>query len=58
MTVVTYINPAVAILLGVLLLNEQLTIGMIIGFPLIVLGSILATSQSVSIEKPLQSRAE
>jgi drug/metabolite transporter (DMT)-like permease len=43
-TVITYINPAVAIVLGVLMLDEQLTIGMMIGFPLVIVGSILATS--------------
>lgn len=43
-TVVTYVNPAVAIALGVLFLGEQITLGMIIGFPLIIVGSILATS--------------
>jgi drug/metabolite transporter (DMT)-like permease len=44
-TVVTYINPAVAVLLGVIFLAEPLTIGIVIGFPMIVLGSILATSR-------------
>ena len=41
--VITYINPAVAILLGVLLLNEPFTRGMAFGFPLVLLGSVLAT---------------
>ncbi|MCP2276623.1 Permease of the drug/metabolite transporter (DMT) superfamily [Nocardia amikacinitolerans] len=45
-TVITYINPAVAIVLGVTLLNEPLTAGMAIGFPLVVLGSFLGTRQS------------
>ena len=45
-TVITYINPAVAILLGVTLLNEPLTIGMGIGFPLVILGSILGTART------------
>ena len=45
-TVITYINPAVAITLGVLLLDEPFTMGMAIGFPLVILGSILATSRS------------
>ncbi len=45
-TVITYINPAVAILLGVTLLNEPLTIGMGIGFPLVILGSILGTGRA------------
>ena len=44
-TVITYINPAVAITLGVLLLDEPLTAGMAIGFPLVILGSILATAR-------------
>lgn len=44
-TVITYINPAVAITLGVLLLNEPLTAGMAIGFPLVILGSVLATAR-------------
>ncbi|WP_067834917.1 DMT family transporter [Nocardia lijiangensis] len=45
-TVITYINPAVAIVLGVTLLGEPLTAGMAIGFPLVVLGSFLGTRQS------------
>lgn len=44
-TVITYINPAVAIALGVLVLHERLTIGMAIGFPLVILGSFLATAR-------------
>ena len=43
-TVITYINPAVAILLGVVLLGEPFTVGIAIGFPLILLGSWMATS--------------
>ncbi len=41
-TVITYVNPAVALLLGVLVLGERLTLGMVVGFPLILLGSVLA----------------
>lgn len=41
--VITFINPAVAIVLGVLVLSEQITPGMLVGFPLVILGSILAT---------------
>jgi drug/metabolite transporter (DMT)-like permease len=40
---ITFINPAVAIILGVLVLSEQMTTGMLIGFPLVILGSFLAT---------------
>jgi drug/metabolite transporter (DMT)-like permease len=42
-TVITYINPAVAAVLGVLVLNETLTPAMIAGFGLVTIGSILAT---------------
>ena len=45
-TVITYINPAVAIVLGALVLNEPLTIGMAIGFPLVILGAIIGTARS------------
>lgn len=45
-TVITYINPAVAILLGVLILHEKFTVGVAIGFPLVILGSVLATAKT------------
>jgi drug/metabolite transporter (DMT)-like permease len=46
MTLITYINPVVAILLGALILDEPITVGLAIGFPLIILGSILGTWRS------------
>jgi drug/metabolite transporter (DMT)-like permease len=42
-TVVTYVNPAVAAVLGVLVLNESITLPMAIGFVLVIAGSVLAT---------------
>jgi drug/metabolite transporter (DMT)-like permease len=54
-TVVTYINPAVAIVLGWLVLNEELTIGMAIGFPLVIVGAILGTAR---MRKPAPVVAE
>ena len=42
-TVITYVNPAVAAILGVLVLNENFTLAMGIGFALVILGSTLAT---------------
>jgi drug/metabolite transporter (DMT)-like permease len=41
-TVITYVNPAVAVTLGVLLLHEPLTAGIAVGFALILAGSVLA----------------
>jgi drug/metabolite transporter (DMT)-like permease len=42
-TVITYVNPAVAALLGVAVLGETFTAGMGVGFALILAGSLLAT---------------
>jgi drug/metabolite transporter (DMT)-like permease len=42
-TVITYINPAVAAVLGVLVLSETFTPPMAIGFALVIAGSMLAT---------------
>jgi drug/metabolite transporter (DMT)-like permease len=41
-TVITYVNPAVAVTLGVVLLHEPLTGGIAVGFALILAGSVLA----------------
>jgi drug/metabolite transporter (DMT)-like permease len=42
-TVITYINPAVAAVLGVVVLSETFTVPMAIGFALVIAGSVLAT---------------
>lgn len=41
---ITYVNPVVAVALGVLLLAEPLGLGLLIGFPLILLGCWLAAT--------------
>jgi drug/metabolite transporter (DMT)-like permease len=46
-TVITYVNPLVAVLLGVVLLSEPLTLGIAVGMPLILLGSVLGTAPSL-----------
>jgi drug/metabolite transporter (DMT)-like permease len=54
--VITYVNPAVAVLFGVTLLGEQFTLGMGIGFPLILAGSVLAarrTGVRVAVAEPV-----
>jgi len=47
-TVITYVNPAVALALGVAFLHEPLTVGIVLGFVLIVLGSVLATRRTAA----------
>ena len=48
-TVITYINPAVAAVLGVLVLRETFTVPMAIGFVLVITGSILAARRRQAI---------
>jgi drug/metabolite transporter (DMT)-like permease len=42
-TVITYVNPAVAAVLGVVVLSEHISAGMILGFALVLTGCVLAT---------------
>jgi len=47
--VITYVNPAVSVLLGVTILREPLTIAIIAGFLLIIAGSWLSTGGSIPL---------
>ena len=57
-TVITYINPAVAAILGVLVLHETLTSAMVSGFVLVIVGSALATRPHGAAQEPLVALAE
>jgi drug/metabolite transporter (DMT)-like permease len=57
-TVITYVNPAVAIVLGALVLDEKLTTGMAFGFPLVILGSFLGTMKSKPATAPVAKDSE
>jgi drug/metabolite transporter (DMT)-like permease len=48
-TVITYVNPAVAAVLGVAVLGERLTAGMLVGFALVLGGCVLATGQGAEV---------
>ena len=62
-TVITYVNPAVAAILGVLVLHESFTVAMGIGFALVVVGLTLATrrpeaagsSRALPIDMPVRA---
>jgi drug/metabolite transporter (DMT)-like permease len=43
---ITYVNPAVAAILGVLVLDERFTVGMGIGFVLVLAGSVAAAGRT------------
>lgn len=47
--VVTYVNTGIAVVLGVVGLHEPLTAGVVIGFPLVLIGSIYATSAAAPV---------
>ncbi|HEX6678584.1 MAG TPA: DMT family transporter [Actinomycetes bacterium] len=51
--VITYLNPAVAVALGVAVLGEPLTPAIVLGFSLIIAGSLLATRSSAPREAQL-----
>jgi drug/metabolite transporter (DMT)-like permease len=53
-TVITYVNPAVAAVLGVAILGESVTLGMGIGFVLVLAGSVLATRRGAEPTVELQ----
>jgi len=56
-TTITYVNPAVAILAGVLVLGERVTIWTILGFALVLSGSWLVTRRTrVTVVSPAPSR--
>jgi drug/metabolite transporter (DMT)-like permease len=55
-TVITYVNPAVAVLLGVTVLHESFGYGTVIGFVLIVAGCLLATGRERRLE-PMPAEA-
>ncbi len=56
-TTITYVNPAVAILAGVLVLGERVTIWTILGFALVLSGSWLVTRRTrVTVVSPVPSR--
>ena len=45
-SLVTYMNTAFAVVLGVIILNEPLTVGIIVGLPLVLIGSYLASRRT------------
>jgi drug/metabolite transporter (DMT)-like permease len=49
-TVITFIAPAFALILGVAVLSEPITWGIVVGFPLVIAGSYLATRRAPSME--------
>ena len=55
--VITFVNPAVAVLLGVLLLDEPFTLGIALGLPLVLVGCVLATRRSTA-RRPVPTSIE
>jgi drug/metabolite transporter (DMT)-like permease len=51
-TAITYVNPAVAIIAGVLVLGERVTVWTVVGFALVLGGSYLVTRRRVVADAP------
>jgi drug/metabolite transporter (DMT)-like permease len=49
-SLVTYLNTAFAVILGVAILNEPLTFGIIVGLPLVLIGSYFASRKPKEIQ--------
>jgi drug/metabolite transporter (DMT)-like permease len=47
-SLVAYVNTGVAVLIGVIVLNEKLTAGILVGLPLVLLGSYFASRKPVT----------
>jgi drug/metabolite transporter (DMT)-like permease len=56
-TVITYVNPAVAAIAGVTILDEAFTVGMAVGLVLVLAGSFLATRPATK-RRPSQAGRE
>ena len=48
-SLVTYLNTAFAVVLGILILNEPLTTGIVVGLPLVLIGSYLASRKTSDV---------
>lgn len=57
-TVITYVNPAVAAVLGVTILDERFTVSMGVGFALVLVGSVLATRRGAAAAPSIPPAAE
>jgi drug/metabolite transporter (DMT)-like permease len=53
-TLITFANPAVAVVLGIVVLGEEVTVGLVAGFPVVLVGCWLASrrDQSLSPAEP------
>ncbi len=49
-SLVTYLNTVFAVLLGIIILNEPLTYGILLGVPLVLIGSYLASRKPASLK--------
>ncbi len=60
-TAITYVNPAVAIVAGVVVLGERVTVWTVVGFALVLAGSFLVTRRRqdpIAVEGPEEAPAE
>jgi drug/metabolite transporter (DMT)-like permease len=56
-TIITFVNPAIAVLLGMIVLGEPFTAGIAVGFPLIIAGCWLSTKKPTGGSRVEQAAA-
>lgn len=56
-TVITFVNPVVAVALGTIFLDEELTVAVGIGFVTVIAGCLLATRQPATAKEPASTMA-
>jgi drug/metabolite transporter (DMT)-like permease len=52
-TLITFVNPAVAVVLGITVRDEPLGVGLVIGFPLVLLGCWMCARAPRSADEAL-----
>ena len=55
-TTITYVNPAVAVVAGAVVLDEQLTVWTVVGFALVIVGSLLVNRRR-PVQQPIDEAA-
>jgi drug/metabolite transporter (DMT)-like permease len=54
-SLITYVNTAVAFALGIAFAGEPVTLGMLVGFPLVIVGSYFASRNHSRVSEKRQS---
>ncbi|MFM7013410.1 MAG: EamA family transporter, partial [Actinomycetota bacterium] len=57
-TLITYLNTLVSLILGIVFLGEPITTGLLVGMPLVLIGSWFAGKRHAETKRQLRKKAE